>query len=248
MADIINFGGRKNKNWLNQFAATGGQVPSAAIIDQMIQSELDAAYKNRYYSGALQLEQNKQEADKDYKNKTLEQTAARDAADAAYKQRTLDLQQQRDAGTISSDQWRKEQGALQLQNQKEAADAARSAGLVQAGTGLATTALGLWGKDSKTTDPQTGLVTEKPGVLKSLWNEYGPGSGDRKDATYENMRQQDSDWVGQQYGAMKNEQQARDTADYQKTIEDYLSDANVDYENTVDNYLSGWSGADMGGY
>lgn len=65
MADeILGFQGKKYPNWINQYTATSGQIPSAQVLDQMIQSELDAAYKNRYYSGALALQKQRQDWEK----------------------------------------------------------------------------------------------------------------------------------------------------------------------------------------
>lgn len=78
MADIMSYTPKKNKSWLNQYAATSGQMPSADAIDQMIQSELDAAYRNRYASGALALQGKRDQWDKekyasdlDFRNREL---------------------------------------------------------------------------------------------------------------------------------------------------------------------------------
>jgi hypothetical protein len=46
--------------YLNQYGATSGRVPSARILDEIIQSELDAASNNMYRNKALQLQKEAQ--------------------------------------------------------------------------------------------------------------------------------------------------------------------------------------------
>jgi hypothetical protein len=57
MADTnYEFTNRKKPNWLNQYFATSGKVPSAGMIDDIIQGELNAASNKRYQSGILDLQ------------------------------------------------------------------------------------------------------------------------------------------------------------------------------------------------
>jgi hypothetical protein len=59
MADIYNpsiAGSRSFGTYMNQYGATSGRVPSAKLLDDIIQGELDAAYNNMYRNKQLQLQ------------------------------------------------------------------------------------------------------------------------------------------------------------------------------------------------
>lgn len=61
MADTYTYQPNYNRNnrlgtYLNQYGATSGRVPSARILDDIIQGELDAASNNMYRNKALQLQ------------------------------------------------------------------------------------------------------------------------------------------------------------------------------------------------
>jgi hypothetical protein len=47
-------GSRRFQTYMNQYGATSGRVPSAAMLDQIIQSELDAASNNMYREKSFQ--------------------------------------------------------------------------------------------------------------------------------------------------------------------------------------------------
>ena len=62
MPDIYNYNPNYTRSgrlgtYLNQYGATSGRVPSARVLDDIIQGELDAAYNNMYRNKQLQLQQ-----------------------------------------------------------------------------------------------------------------------------------------------------------------------------------------------
>jgi hypothetical protein len=132
----------RNNRWVN---TSGEQLPDD-VINRMIQAEIAQKYAQRTASAALQLQKTKNESDAEYQNRMLGLTEKRDTANAAFSQRSLDLQALRDKQSAISDAWKQAQGLSSIDMQNRQADAARTAGLFQAGTGLLGTALGTFGK------------------------------------------------------------------------------------------------------
>ena len=65
MADTYTYQPNYNRSnrfgtYLNQYGATSGRVPSARVLDEIIQSELDAASNNMYRNKTLQLQKEAQ--------------------------------------------------------------------------------------------------------------------------------------------------------------------------------------------
>ena len=59
MAEIYNPNYTKSGRlgtYLNQYGATSGRIPSARILDSIIQNELDASYNNMWRQKQLQLQ------------------------------------------------------------------------------------------------------------------------------------------------------------------------------------------------
>jgi hypothetical protein len=84
MDTSFQFSNRTRPTWMNQYFATSGNVPSAAFLDEIIQSELEAAADKRAQSAAIQLQQNRDEYTKQHDADVLAYTKQHDADLLAY--------------------------------------------------------------------------------------------------------------------------------------------------------------------